>query len=440
MQIKSGLTENQTRAAKTWANNTTEELLYGGAKGGGKSYLGATLIFGDALMFPGTHYFIARKKLVDLKRYTMPTISEVFEGWGLPVKSYTDYREALSYYQVWNGSRVYLIDCKYLPSDPDFSRFGSMQFTRGWIEEGAEIEDDAIINLGATVGRWKNLRYRLKQKQLITTNPTKGHLYRAFYDAKRKGDILPEREFIPALPDDNPFLSQDYIKKLERLPPQQRARLRFGDWDYEDNPDALVSYTDILNLQTNNHAATGETFLTADIALDGSDRFVIWVWNGWHVVNLVVMDKSDGPEVLDKILKTAQKYGVKRSNIAYDAGGVGGAFKGFLRGARPYYFNGTPEEKEQYRYIKDQHGYRLAQRIRRGEVYLACNLGAYQEILDEELGECLVDGTGGAETKLRLRDKREVKKRIGRSPDLFDAFVIRESLELKKGLTLRRRI
>ncbi|MEK6883938.1 MAG: hypothetical protein AABY22_30185, partial [Nanoarchaeota archaeon] len=70
--------DKQIRASEFWKDEVTEEILYGGAKGGGKSYLGASLIFGDALIYPETHYFIARQELIDLRKYTIPTIQEVF--------------------------------------------------------------------------------------------------------------------------------------------------------------------------------------------------------------------------------------------------------------------------------------------------------------------------------------------------------------------------
>ena len=47
--------QKQIQASEFWVDNITEEILYGGAKGGGKSYLGASLIFGDALIYTETH-------------------------------------------------------------------------------------------------------------------------------------------------------------------------------------------------------------------------------------------------------------------------------------------------------------------------------------------------------------------------------------------------
>ena len=70
--------EKQLLAASYWIDNVTEEIVYGGAKYGGKSYLGVSMIFGDALIYPQTNYYVALKELNDLRKFTIPSIHEVF--------------------------------------------------------------------------------------------------------------------------------------------------------------------------------------------------------------------------------------------------------------------------------------------------------------------------------------------------------------------------
>ena len=124
----------QLQAVEAWIDDTTEEILYGGGKGGGKSYLGASLIFGDALIYPNTHYFIARAELTDLRKFTIPTIHEVFKNWGLKIEEYTTFNGQDNCYNFTNGSKVFLLACKEIPSDPLFERFGSMQSQRSMVE------------------------------------------------------------------------------------------------------------------------------------------------------------------------------------------------------------------------------------------------------------------------------------------------------------------
>ena len=45
------------------------------------------------------------------------------------------------------------------------------------------------------------------------------------------------------------------------------------------------------NMFTNTHAKTGQRYITADIALHGSDKFVVVVWDGWVIIDFIVVEK-----------------------------------------------------------------------------------------------------------------------------------------------------
>jgi hypothetical protein len=98
---------------------------------------------------------------------------------------------------LYNGSKVFFIELAYLPSDANYSRFGSLQMTRGWIEEAGEIDRGAFEAISATVGRWKNDIYNLVPKVLQTCNPAKNYLYE-YYKAARDGLLDVWKKFIQA--------------------------------------------------------------------------------------------------------------------------------------------------------------------------------------------------------------------------------------------------
>jgi phage terminase large subunit len=146
--------QKQKEMALAWVDPTITDIVYGGSKGSGKSFGGANLIFGDAFIYPETHYFIARKKLNDIRKFTIPTIHEVFGIWGI-TQDYYKFNGTDNFFTLFNGSKVFLLEAKYLPSDPLYMRFGSMQMTGGMIEEAGEFEIEAKQNLHASIGRWK---------------------------------------------------------------------------------------------------------------------------------------------------------------------------------------------------------------------------------------------------------------------------------------------
>lgn len=423
MKLQTKLQPRQKEAARYWLDKETEELLYGGAKGGAKSYLGCTLIFQDALVYPGTHYFIARHNLTDLKRFTTPSIHEVFENWNINFLDYARYNGQENYFQLTNNSRVYYLDCKYLPSDPDFHRFGSMQFTRGWAEEIGQIHSKALINLNASVGRWKNEKYGLKRKILYTCNPNKGYAYNNFYLTDKKGTIESYRKFVKALPTDNKYLSEEYLQMLNRLPKNERERLYLGNWEYDDDPTALIDYDNILALTTNDHVEQGKKYVICDVARYGSDKAIITVWIGLRLIEYHKFDISSTVDIQNCINAMRAKHGIPTINCLADEDGVGGGvvdnchIKGFLNNGKPVNPN--------YQNLKTECAYKLAEIINEYGIFIECELPEEDlETINEELGQ-LKTYESDKDGKLRILPKEKIKDNIGHSPDWLDVFTMR---------------
>lgn len=433
-------TARQKEAARYWADSSTKEIAYGGAKGGGKSFLGGNLIFGDAMTYNGTHHFIARAKLNDLRRYTIPTIYEVFQKWELDHEQYLNYNGQDSYFSLYNGSRVYLIDCKYLPSDPLYERFGSVQMTRGWIEEAGEIPVDAADNLRLTIGRWKNREYGLLGKILYTLNPKKNWVYKDIYRPWKEGTLPDEKKFVQAFVWDNPFISPEYISTLKTTKNKVRyQRLYKGNWEYDDDPTVLIEYDAILDAFNNDHVPEdrNDKCMTVDVAMQGSDLFVVAVWYGFVLVDILTMGKSGGKQVVDEINRLRQKHGIRPSRIVYDSDGVGGFIGGrggFIPGAIPFINGGKAlkykGEEENYEHLKAQCSYHMADRMNAGGYFLkAIRNSGMEERCREEL-EQVRSRDNDKDGKIRIGRKEDVKEFLGRSPDLKDVIMMREFFEL----------
>ncbi len=426
--------EKQKECARAWCDPTVKEITYGGSKGSAKSYTGCSLIFGDALMYAGTHHFIARKQLNDLRKYTIPSIHEVFNHWKLPQANYK-YNGQDSVFDIYNGSKVFLIDAKYIPSDPLYMRFGSMQMTRGWIEEAGEFEEDAKTNLFISCGRWKNDVYNLPLKLLQTCNPSKNYLYRDYKEFK-KGTLDKSKRFIQALPEDNKMLPPGYLENLHRtLKGNQKQRLLFGNWEYDDSPDVLIQYEKILDLFHNTHVRNenAQRYITADIARMGSDKAIILVWRGWEIVEMIELDKCTMTELQNIILALKNKWNVPNSNIIADEDGVGGGvvdnlyIKGFVN-------NSKAMKGENYQNLKTQCYYKYADRVNIAGALIGCELSDKQKEIIIEEHEQIKSYMTDSDGKLRIIPKEQVKENIGHSPDYTDAIIMREFFDLKDNM------
>jgi len=277
-------TAKQSDAYRILLDTTTDGLLYGGAAGGGKTWLGCEWLMMMCLKYPGTRYFIGRETLKDIHMSTLLTFFKVFRFHGLP-NSWYKLNSQYNYLEIRNGgkgvaSRIDLLDCKHQPSDPLFERFGSMEFTDGWIEEAGEVAFGAYDVLKSRVGRCLNDHFKIKAKILLTANPNKGWLYEHFYKRNKVGELPPELKYIQALVGDNNYIEDQYQEQLEKISdPIMRQRLLYGEWEYEQG-DGLMSFDAILDIFKNVVEDEGKRYITADVARYGSDRAPIWLWKG----------------------------------------------------------------------------------------------------------------------------------------------------------------
>lgn len=443
--------DKQLLACSKWLDETTEQILYGGAKGGGKSFLGCSMIFADALTYPETHYFIARAELNDLRKYTIPSIYEVFAKWGLKVEDYMAFNGQDSVFNLKNGSKVFLLSCKATPQDPLFERFGSMQNTRGWIEEGGEVAEAAKDNLWLSVGRWKNDEYGLKKKLLITANPKKGWMKREFVDPYNEKTLAPSKAYIQAFATDNKYLAKDYIETLNsQKNVVARQRLFLGMWDYDDSKDSIVSSDALQDLKTNSVPNSNDHYLVIDVARFGKDFTTFEFWRGYRMFRVVKKSRQSIEETKKQAKEYATEYNIPFSHIIADEDGVGGGLVDGMMGIRGFVANSTPlptaseirkktgqlapsefVPKNNFANLKSQCGWKLAEMI--NEHKLAVDIEdseVFDEIVDD-LDATLKVKEVDNDKKLQLKSKEDIKKEIGRSPDLGDGLIMRMWFELR---------
>ena len=441
--------QKQLEAVRYWIDNTTEQILYGGAKGGGKSFLGVSLIFGDALIYPQTHYFIARKELNDLRKYTIPTVHEVFQKWGLKFDDYASFNGQDNCFNLYNGSKVFLIACKDEPSDPLFERFGSMQMTRGMIEEGGEVAERAKANLWLSIGRWKNTEYNLKKKLLITANPKKGWMKTEFVDPYIQGTLSEKYKYIQALATDNPYLPQDYLDTLAgEKNTITRQRLWEGNWDYDDDQDSIISGDALTDVFSNTIVKDNNKYMIVDVARKGKDSTAISYWEGLELYKIEKFQKQSTEQTEQKIKAKAIEHRVPYSHIIIDEDGIGGGVVDHLFGVKGFVANSSPLPtfneirlkqkqvknslipKTNFKNLKSQCGFKLAELINEHKISILPQ--DYRDEIITDLTAILREKNQDSDGKRELRSKEDVKIEIGRSPDVGDTILMRMYFELMK--------
>lgn len=424
--------ERQLEAARLWHDHKTLQLLYGGSKNSGKSILFCSLLSVDALMYPGTQYFMARKKLNDLRKHTRRSMVEALNLMDVDSRYYK-FNAQDNYFEFHNDSFIYFLEARDLPEDPDFYRFGSMNITRGVLEEAGELSYKAYTNLAATVGRCKNDKYNLYPKLGLSCNPAKNFLYHEFYEPWKNGKLPASKRFIQALPTDNKTMTEAYYRNLsENLRGSERDRLLLGMWEFErDDAELIDSYEDMRDAFSCEYIIpefTGGALIT-DLARKGHDRYLLVHVTGTPQTGVAVRFLKDetysDAQSIEKDLRLYEiAHRVKRRNIVSDADGLGQYLGDYMKGLTEFHARSTAVDSRRYKDIKSECGYMLAKLFNEGLIRIIPQSGAQQNRILKELPYLRSIPIDTDASRLEILKKPEIKKLLGHSPDYLDVLIM----------------
>ena len=439
-------TIKQDQAYQYLTDKTTTEILFGGGAGGAKNYLGCAWLILCCLQYPGTRWLMGRSTLKSLKESTLLTFFEVSSSWGLKADAHFRYNQQDNTITFWNGSTIYLKDLFAYPSDPNFDSLGSTEYTGAMIDEANQVIHKAKEVVKSRL-RYKLDQFSLIPKLLLTCNPAKNWVYHEYYKPAKEGRLEPGKAFIQSLVTDNPHISPHYIDNLKGLrDPSMKERLLLGNWEYDDDPLALFQADAIADIFTNSVPPSDELFITCDAARLGRDLCVILVWRGWEVIHITCYEISKTTRIEGEIERLRAVYGIGRSHVVVDEGGVGGGVvdhlegvKGFVAGSRPIQDAWKRSESEiagqngyqlNYANLKAQCYYELAERVTKRKISIPIADPDQQALITADL-EQIKGKDADKDGKLKVTDKDEIREHINRSPDFGDCISMRLVFELE---------
>ena len=424
----------QDLAWKLLTDSITTHVGYGGAARSGKSYLMCYWFVWMAMQYPGTKWGLARKQLTVLRKTTLVTLFKVLVESGMVVNNHYKYNAADHIITFINGSQIILIDTAWQPSDPLYTRYGGLELTGCGIDESNESPYMAVEILFTRCGWCQNEKYGIKKKMLETFNPDKGHVYSRYWMPYKENKELENRKFIPALPSDNPDPAiTEWIKDVKANSDEVTIqRLIYGNFDYDDDDSILCSYDAIQDCFTNTFVEAGEKYLTADVALEGRDLFVTALWSGLRVMFPIVKQKSTAKGVEKDIRSLAETGKVPRSHTIVDSVGVGSYLPSYVPGIKAFKSGNAPIDK-QYKNLRAQCLYELANKINRRELYIMTDSQSQRDRISIELNAIRIKNMGKDEQTKQIIPKDEIKEIIGYSPDYMDVLKMRMLPEIKPG-------
>lgn len=214
-------------------SSPARELLFGGARGGGKSEAGFIWLARPAIgpklgRFRGLVLRETAQSLADW----VDRADEIYSKTGATL------RRSPTPHFIWPwGAKIYT---GHLKDQQSIKKYVGREFQRILIEELTQLQDyDLYVKLlGSCRSTIKNLEARIAG----TTNPGgPGHYWvkKRFVDPAPPGVIFREegssltRQFIPSLVDDNQILCKNdpaYVEYLDSLPEKLKRAWRYGDW------------------------------------------------------------------------------------------------------------------------------------------------------------------------------------------------------------------
>jgi phage terminase large subunit len=205
----------------------TPIVLFGGARGGGKSKAARDIMLHRRFEFSGTHGGLFRRTYKELEGNH---IRPIFKEYPMLKQYWNDSKKLLS---LPNGSTL---EFCHAENENDVDLYQGREFEDLAIEEAGQWTEAMFRKL---LGSNRSSKQGFRSRCLLTGNPGGiGHTWlkrlfieRRFSALERPADYA----FIQALVDDNPALianDPDYVHKLNSEPNEAlRKAWRYGDWD-----------------------------------------------------------------------------------------------------------------------------------------------------------------------------------------------------------------
>lgn len=239
----------------------------------------------------------------------------------------------------------------------------------------------------------------------------------------------------------------NYAANLSQQNEEQRARDLEGNWNFKATGDDLIKMSDMDRFYSAPaQIEKGIRYVSADIAFEGGDFCVMWLWIDLHIKDVFVMrENSASTETMFKA--KLDEWGVREENVIYDYWGVGQAISGHVK--RAIKFTGTQKPERQfeksYKNVKSQCAEMLAHYIQDGKISIEPRLldlkfsgkkGKYQKVPLKDIlmkeRKCIRHKDNSNIGGFELINKDGMIKAVGYSPDFFESLIYRMYFEINK--------
>ncbi len=419
-----------TARQKMFHRARTRHRLYGGAMGGGKSRALCEGAVMDCMHYPGNFVFIGRKTLVDFMASTYRTLTQKSTMRSLLEHKLVSENRAQQVFTFWNGSMLFYSGIESSDSSGREKVF-STEYGSIFIDEAWEISQKDFMKLGSRLrhtlpegsGPCAGINSQGRRQPpyhiSMASNPAQNWIKEQFITAPTADET-----FIRALPGDNPYNPDDYEAVLRRNFGSDEKMLRAyveGSWDSVCAIDDLFSYDELRAGCAAEISRTGQRkVISCDPGRFGDDMTVIYCWRDEEVVRRVAFGRKDTMEVVGWLMSLLAQMGAG-TRVIVDETGTGAGIVDRLRenavDVTGINFASRADEPERFVNKRAEMFWHARDMVRARNVRVPD-----EEKLISQLAA--VKYRFHSNGRILLESKEELKKRLGRSPDEADCFVL----------------
>lgn len=428
-----------------------DTLVLFGTVGTGKTDVAAHIVISIAHKFPKTYWPVIRQNLTTAKKSVIPSYLAMLDKMDFVEGTDYTYNRSECFITFPNGSVIPFIEAD-ITKDREGRKIKGINATGNHIDEVDELPHEMYIQANSRKGR----RNENGQPSLsiATLNPSDAEHLVKIYDMYKAG-TLPKNICCIEFSIEDSWQSQNDIDALMTNPTWWVERYMKNNWKYQDESKTLFKSSLFARAKVDRYDSVMKTS-GYDVARDGTDRSVNADWDNFTLYDIqVVKDSKDQMETDDQakwLIEHSDINGIGYENIAIDGVGVGVGVldSGKLLGAHfDVYKSGfspdmyltfednapTKFEAEKasevlsFNNLRSQMAYMFARGMERGTIKILESCPFYNELIKEAQQHYF-------EVKdkvLILESKESIKKRTGKSPDIFDAVVMGLYKQMKKS-------
>lgn len=458
------LKTKQQEAVEAVNDPNIDTLVLLGTVGTGKTDIAAHIVISICHSFPKTYWPVFRANLTTSKKSVIPSYEEMLDKMGF-IEG-TDFAFNRTDYVITfpNKSKIVFTEAD-ITKDRQARKIKGINATGNHIDEGDELSSTMLAT--ATSRKGRRNQYGQPSISIHTINPTDHEYYVKIYNSfKFAGQEDESGMLIPPLKPnikvieftiEDSWQTKSDIDSLMDNPKWWVERYIRNNWRYKDEEKTIFKSSIFAKARTDK-ITPGRKTMGYDYADEGRDRSGGAEWENFTLYDITIVKSADEKktpeEQADWAIQRSDSRGIGYENIAIDGVGNGvgmitaGRMKGvdfavYKSGFAPDKFLSfgdkalTRDEAEKnqellsFNNLRSQVAYLLAMGLENGTVKLFIDTPHLKTFIEEaqQHHNDIKDKT------FVLESKESIKKRTGKSPDIFDMVLMGFWKQLKKEVT-----